>query len=95
MAIDNVGDGQFVLRCGVDDLKRIYRAVFSMLPANPSVDMDESDLLIDIQTVLQQEAVLAGVDISHHSEWDRFLGAASPIQCEHRYAGYNEKLQDL
>lgn len=95
MSIEKVGEDQFVIRCGVDDLKRIYRAVFSTLRADHLMDMDESDLLIDIQTVLQQEAVQVGVDISHHSEWDRFLGTAEPIPCEQRYARYNEKKQDV
>lgn len=95
MPISKAGDGQFAVHCGMEDLKWIYRALFATLRPDPSASMDESDLLIDIQTVLQQEAVRVGVDISDHSQWERFLGAAMPVPCAQRYAAYDEQKRNL
>lgn len=82
---------RFALDCSLDELKRIYHALFSQLRADSEVDIDESDLLLDIQVVLQREAQAEGVDVSTHSEWSRFLGDSSVAPCEQRYANYREK----
>jgi hypothetical protein len=95
MPIDTPSEGRFAVLCGIEDLKWIYRALFATLRPDPSTGMDESDLLIDIQTVLQREAVRAGVDVSDHSQWERFLGTAAPVPCEQRYAAYDEKKRNL
>jgi hypothetical protein len=82
---------RFALDCSLDELKRIYHALFSQLRADSEVDIDESDLLLDIQVVLQREAQAEGVDVSTHSEWSRFLGDPSIAPCAQRYADYREK----
>lgn len=82
---------RFALDCSLDELKRIYHALFSQLRADSEADIDESDLLLDLQVVLQQEARAKGVDVSTHSEWSRFLGDSSVVLCEQRYADYREK----
>lgn len=58
------------------ELKLIYRSMWNDLKARGQLGLDEeaSDLLHDIQTVLQQEAIRLGVDLSLHSEWAAFVG---------------------
>lgn len=82
---------RFALECSLDELKCIYQALFSQLRADSEADIDESDLLLDLQVVLQREARAEGVDVSTHSEWSRFLGDPSVAPCEQRYADYREK----
>jgi len=82
---------RFALDCSLDELKHIYHALFSQLRADSEADIDESDLLLDLQVVLQREARAEGVDVSTHSEWSRFLGDPSVAPCEQRYADYREK----
>ncbi len=82
---------RFALDCSLDELKRIYQALFSQLRADSEADIDESDLLLDLQVILQREARAEGVDVSTHSEWSRFLGDPSGTPCEQRYADYQEK----
>lgn len=82
---------RFALDCSIDELKRIYQALFSQLRADPEADIDETDLLLDLQVILQREARAEGVDISTHSEWSRFLGDPSITSCEQQYADYQEK----
>jgi hypothetical protein len=83
--------GRFALDCSLGELKRIYQALFSQLRTDSEADIDESDLLLDLQIILQGEARAEGVDISTHSEWSRFLGDPSVTSCEQRYADYQEK----
>lgn len=86
--------GRFALDCSLDEIKRIYQALFSQLRADPEADIDESDLLLDLQVILQREAQAEGVDVSTHSEWSRFLGDPSVTSCEQRYGDYKkQKLQ--
>lgn len=82
---------RFALECSLDELKRIYQALFSQLRADVEADIDESGLLLDLQVVLQREARAEGIDVSTHSEWSRFLGDPSGAPCEQRYADYREK----
>lgn len=91
MPIDTASDGRFAVHCGIEDLKRISRALFAALRPDPSADMDESDPLIDIRTVGQQEAGRAGADSSDHSQWERFLRTTVPVPCEQHSAAYDEK----
>lgn len=95
MPIDTTSDGRFAVHCGIEDLKWISRALFAALRSDPSVDMDESDPLIDIQAVLRQEVGLTGADISDHSQWERFLRTTVPVPCEQHSAAYDEKKQNL
>lgn len=83
--------GRFALDRSLGELKRIYQALFSQLRTDSEADIDESDLLLDLQIILQREARAEGVDTSTHSEWSRFLGDPSGTSCEQRYADYQEK----
>ena len=82
---------RFLLDCSLGELKSIYLALFAQLRADPLADIDESDLLLHVQVILQQEAQAVGVDVSDHADWSRFLGDAQIAPCEQRYAGYGEK----
>jgi hypothetical protein len=57
----------------LQELKLIYRLLHSQLPQHPQ--LLDSELLQDLQTYLQQQAVQDGVDISHHAQWARWLEA--------------------
>ncbi len=57
----------------LDDLKRIYVLLHSQLADNP--ELMDSDLLHDLQKLLQQKARTAGVDISVHALWGAWLQA--------------------
>lgn len=57
----------------LDDLKRIYVLLHAQLADNP--ELMDSDLLQDLQQLLQQKARAAGVDISVHALWGAWLQA--------------------
>ena len=82
---------RFLLNCSLGELKSIYLALFAQLRADPLADIDESDLLLHVQVVLQQEAQAVGVDVSDHADWSRFLGDTQIAPCAQRYASYGEK----
>lgn len=60
----------------LDELKILYRSLWNDLKAKGTLGIDEeaSDLLHDIQSVIQPEATRLGVDLSLHSEWAEFVG---------------------
>lgn len=51
--------------------KRIYRILHAQLAHDP--DLMDSDLLHDLQRLLQREARADGVDASAHSAWAAWL----------------------
>ncbi len=53
------------------ELKLIYRILHENLASNP--ELMDSDLLNDLQTLLQQKARQDGVDVSLHSQWAAWL----------------------
>lgn len=53
------------------ELKGIYRALHAQLPQHP--ELMDSDLLQDLQHLLQQKARADGVDVSLHAEWASWL----------------------
>jgi hypothetical protein len=55
----------------LQELKLIYRLLHSQLPQHSQ--LIDSELLQDLQTYLQQQAVQDGIDISHHAQWARWL----------------------
>jgi len=55
----------------LQELKLIYRILHTQLPQNPP--LLDSELLQELQTYLQQQAREAGVDVSHHAQWARWL----------------------
>jgi len=54
-----------------DELKLIYRILHENLAGNP--ELMDSDLLNDLQTLLQKKARQDGVDVSLHSQWAAWL----------------------
>ncbi len=54
-----------------NDLKLIYRLLHDGLASNP--ELMDSELLHDLQTILQQKAKHDGVDVSMHSQWAAWL----------------------
>ena len=55
----------------LDDLKGIYRVLHGQLPQHP--ELMDSDLLHDLQRLLQKKAGAAGVDVSLHAQWNAWL----------------------
>lgn len=81
-------DDDISLRCSIEELKEIYRALFQALRSSQQDKFDESDLLMDLQLFLQRMAREDGVDATIHEEWEKFLGYERPIPCDERYADY-------
>ena len=61
------------------DLKRIYRTLHMQLQED--FELMDSDLLHDIQTLLQAKAGEQGVDVSIHAEWAAWLNDGKPVSC--------------
>lgn len=55
----------------LDELKLVYRLLHSQLPEHMAL-MD-SQMLHDLQTYLQQQASIDGIDVSLHGEWAAWL----------------------
>lgn len=55
----------------VDELKRIYQVLHAALSGEP--ELMDSQLLEDLQRVLQARATRDGVDVSTHSQWASWL----------------------
>ena len=53
------------------ELKGIYRVLHAQLPLHP--ELMDSDLLHDLQRLLQQKARAEGVDVSLHAQWAAWL----------------------
>ena len=60
----------------MSDLKQIYRVLHRHLLQH--TDLMDSEILDDLQAYLQGCATLAGVDISDHDAWDRWLRDEMP-----------------
>ncbi len=59
----------------VTELKLIYQVLHSQIQQN--FDLMDSNLLQDIQTILQSQAANDGIDVSLHSEWSLWLSQQS------------------
>jgi len=66
----------------LDELKILHRSLWNDLKARGvlGIEEDASDLLHELQTVLQGEAIRLGVDLSQHSEWAAFAGLDQACQ---------------
>lgn len=53
------------------DLKQLYRLLHASLAENP--ELMDSELLHDLQTLLQRQARADGVDVSLHAQWAAWL----------------------
>lgn len=60
------------------ELKLIYSLLHSQLPAHPPL-MD-SDLLQDLQTLLQAAAGREGVDVTMHAQWASWLAGGPRLR---------------
>ena len=65
-----------LLALSLNELKIMYRCIWNDLKAKGTLGLDEeaSDLLHELQTVLQAEASRSGVELANHSEWADFVG---------------------
>lgn len=83
-------DGSHVeLLLSLSQLKKLYLALFRQLhAAGPEAfeEFDEDDMLLTLQTYLQQRATAEGVDVTNHADWERFLGVLDAPSCEQRFA---------
>lgn len=66
----------YLLGLSLEEMKILYCSVWNNLKAKGTLGIDEtaSDLLHDLQTVLQKEAHRVGIDVSLHSEWAEWVG---------------------
>lgn len=66
----------YLLGVSLEEMKVLYCSVWNNLKAKGTLGIDEtaSDLLHDLQTVLQKEAHRLGIDVSLHSEWAEWVG---------------------
>ena len=65
-----------------EELKLVYRVLHQHLGDHP--ELMDTDFLIELQTYLQRQAKTAGVDISDHSAWDRWIGNVGATSCDIR-----------
>ncbi len=87
MVLTKHDDGHVDLSLSLDQLKRIYVALFCRLQTGGCTafeDFDQDDLLLHLQTYLQQQATAQGVDGTRHDDWERFLGITHPRSCPRR-----------
>jgi len=61
------------------DLKRIYRTLHAQLQQD--FELMDSELLHDLQTYLQSQATVDGVDVSLHAQWAAWLNDGKPVSC--------------
>ncbi len=62
------------------DLKRIYRTLHGQLQQD--FELMDSELLQDLQTYLQAQAKVDGVDVSLHAQWAAWLNDGKPVSCK-------------
>lgn len=79
------------LNVSLEQLKRIYTALYCRLQTGGCrsfVDFDDDDLLLTIQSYLQKEAAVEGVDCTDHAEWEAFVGITHPATCPRKGTGH-------
>jgi len=60
----------------VQELKDIYILLHAQLPHN--MELMDSELLQDLQTLLQRHARTEGIDVTLHAQWAAWLNHGSP-----------------
>lgn len=60
------------------DLKRVYLALHNQL--RDDVELMDSELLEDLQRLLQEEAKKEGIDVSHHAQWATWLNGGALLR---------------
>lgn len=58
------------------DLKLVYTVLHRNLMDR--IELLDSDFFADLQRHLQKAASAQGVDVSHHAQWDAWLGQQQP-----------------
>ncbi len=89
MLLKQTANDAIELRVSLSQLKKIYRALFRQLHqagADGFDALDEDDMLLTLQTYLQGKAREAGIDATHHAEWDAFLEVRDAPGCSDRAA---------
>jgi len=71
----------------LSERKLVYRVLHRQLTQFPAL-MD-GDLLSDLQSGLQRDAQLEGIDIADHGAWDGWLGN-DVVACDVRMRGRRE-----
>ncbi len=64
-------------RYPLSELKLVYRLLHSQLSQQP--ELMDSDLLQDLQTLLQKRARQDGVDVSLHAQWAAWLNGGANL----------------
>lgn len=66
---------KYLVGLSLEELKVLYRSVWNDLKARGVLGEEEvaSDLLYDLQVILQKEAQRLGVDVSIHGDWTEFV----------------------
>ncbi len=66
----------YLLGLTLEEMKIMYRSIWNDLKRQGTLGLDDeaSDLLHDLQTVLQKEAIREGVDVSLHADWADWVG---------------------
>lgn len=76
--------GEAALSLSLDQVKRIYTALFCKLQTGGCGsfdDLENDDMLLTLQKYLQKQAASEGVDCTDHAAWERFLGIRHPQSC--------------
>jgi hypothetical protein len=62
----------------IDELKRVYNLLQGRLREEP--ELMDSELLEDLQRLLQSRAREEGVDVSLHAQWATWLNGGAVLQ---------------
>ena len=62
----------------IAELKTIYHTLQQGISLKP--ELMDSDLLQDLQTYLQKQAKLDGIDISLHAQWATWLNGGTDLR---------------
>lgn len=67
---------EYLIGISLEEMKILHRSLWNDLKTRGQLGIDEeaSDVLHDLQTLLQKEAHRLGVDLSDHSAWVEFAG---------------------
>jgi hypothetical protein len=78
----------YLLGLSLDEMKIVYRSMWNDLKARQLFGSDEeaTDLLFELQTLLQREATRLGINVGDHSQWAAWVGLDESCQVKPRRA---------
>lgn len=78
----------YLLGLSLDEMKIVYRSMWNDLKARKQFGEDEeaTDLLFELQTLLQREASRLEVNVGDHSQWAAFVGLGESCDINSRRA---------